>query len=72
MGATDDVSVGAMGGALGVWFIIMIYRLFRKPVPEVVFGTRCPHFQAFAIRLKEKADRMRLLEEVTTLLSKNQ
>ncbi|KAE9021087.1 hypothetical protein PR001_g8588 [Phytophthora rubi] len=70
-----DVDGGyyAGGGALlAFWALYLIYRLCRRPVPEVVFGTRCPQFSAFAIRLRKKADRIRLLEEVTTLMSKNQ
>ncbi|EGZ18504.1 hypothetical protein PHYSODRAFT_301143 [Phytophthora sojae] len=67
-----DAYYGGGGALLAFWVLYAIYRLCRRPVPEVVFCTRCPQFAAFAIRLPTKADRIRLLEEVTTLLSKSQ
>ncbi|KAK1942926.1 hypothetical protein P3T76_005563 [Phytophthora citrophthora] len=58
-----------------IWFCTMalyIYRFCRKPVPDIVFGTRCPQLLTFAIRLPDKAQRIKLLEEVTALMYKSQ
>jgi hypothetical protein len=72
---SEKVNKGFQAGGgflISIWIIFVIYRLCRRPTPEVVFGTRCPQFSSFAIRLTDKASRIQLLEEVTTLLSKNQ
>ncbi|KAL3667730.1 hypothetical protein V7S43_007283 [Phytophthora oleae] len=72
----DDGSSWLAAGSFSliIWFfsmILYIYRLCRKPVPEIVFGTRCPQLVTFAIRLPDKAERIKLLEEVTALMYKS-
>ncbi|KAK1942927.1 hypothetical protein P3T76_005564 [Phytophthora citrophthora] len=60
--------------SLVIWFIsiiLYIIRLCRKPVPDIVFGTRCPQLLTFAIRLPDKVQRIKLLEEVTALMYKS-
>ncbi|GMF30159.1 unnamed protein product [Phytophthora lilii] len=63
---------GGGGALIGLWILFVIYYMCRKPAPEVVIGTRSPQFASFAIKLTQKADRIQLLEDITTLLSKNQ
>lgn len=73
----EDNAVSSMyyeigGILLGLWFLDLIYRICHKTVPHIVIGTRCPHLPPFAIRLRDSNDRTRLLEELTTLMAKNE
>ncbi|KAL3667729.1 hypothetical protein V7S43_007282 [Phytophthora oleae] len=63
--------LGSDAASLIIWFFSVIFCCRVKPTPEIVFGTRC-HFSVFAIRIMEKPDRIRFLEEITMLVSKNQ
>lgn len=69
--STSSIVYYYIGGVLlFVWLACLLYRFWRKNVPHIIIGTRCPHLPPFAIRLRNPADRMQLLEEMTTLMNR--
>jgi|UniRef100_K3X914 hypothetical protein len=65
----DDSSMKIPGYILIAFgFVVLILSQCRSTVPQVIFGTRCPQVGLFSIKLRKAADRVRLLEHVSTLI----